>query len=171
MKNEANDRKQECKWLYTSHNNVLKSSEFLFDHHHPSGLNFLLLISLWFCCTNCELLSCCQMSRIGVWHGEALFWVPHFHTVSLLPLLSVYQFVQSCYTCTWLPWACRLWTLARIFFWCPTRVTPILLNSLKEKTDTERKMKRVRYDLMVNLSIFLRVYGFFVPYTDVNYWI
>lgn len=141
LENKANDKKQQCKWLYTSHNNVHKSSEFVFDHH-PSGLNFPLLTSLWFCRTNCELMGCSQTSGIGGWHGEALFWVPHFHTVSLFPPLTVYQLVQSCYTCTWLPWACRLWTLARIFFWCPMRVTPILLNSLKEKL--ERKTKIVR---------------------------
>lgn len=80
-KNEANDEEQQCKWLYTSHNNVHKSSEFVFDRH-PSALNFPLLISLWFRCTNCELLGCSQTSGIGGWHGEALFWVPHFHSLS-----------------------------------------------------------------------------------------
>lgn len=39
----------------------------------------------------------------------------------------------NCYTWTCVPWACRLCTLDKIFFWWPASVTPILVNSLDKK--------------------------------------
>lgn len=48
---------------------------------------------------------------------------------------SIACFCGSCYTWTCVPWVCRLWTLDKIFFWWPARVTPILASSLQGRRD------------------------------------
>lgn len=133
--------------------NVHKSAEFVFDHH-PSGLNFPLLISLWFRCTNCELLGCSQTSGIGGWHGEALFWVPHFHSLSFSSSFCLSVCPELLYL-HMAPLGMHTLDTSEDLLLVPNEGhTHLTQLTERDKRKTERQKKRVRNGITVDSDFF-----------------
>lgn len=99
------------------------------------------------------------------------FQLFHFFLVSFIPpfwsrLIACY--CGSGYTWTCVPWVCRLWTLDKIFFWWPARLTPILANSLQGR----RGITQFRSCCLWNLLIlFHRNRRLAAPDADVEDWV
>lgn len=91
----------------------------------------------WMRQTSVLSLSHCVSKSMAAWAQNIKH---HFSSLLEHPfwLCLMVCLCGNCYTWTCVPWVCRLWTLDRIFFWWPARLTPILASSLRGRWDNTR---------------------------------